>query len=548
MPSAGPTLQPSDIPSQLHSELPSKEPSVQPTSIPSIRLTDNPSGAPSTQQLQTFQAKFVKISKSFGEFNILEVQVYDSRGTNRALSSLGSIATQSTNYTWGSDLCYASFAIDGNTGQTSDTCNGMAATIEDQNDTWWQVDLRDMFTISSVVVYSREDCCTDRLSHATVSLLDQSGATVGIIADIGDKNGVQSFTLSSSDFTAITNSPTIGPSSPPSFSNSCDGPLIKTVKLQQSSGDYLNIYELEILDPAGTNIAIGKAASQSSTYHCDGASCVAINAIDGNMTTLSHTNSWYDGDDSNPWLNIDLGTSSKVQKIVIHNRWCDDVDDNYQCLCRLSNANVLLYDGSGSVKSSFSVGDTCGEATLEYDLCTSPTFSPTVATCLPNASKVKIIASPGNYLQLFSVQVFSTSSGSSLAVGKAASQSTTLEDGTPASEALNSIDEYSFSHTRKDDANAWWEVDLGSIQPISAIYIGQHKCRYAPDPTYCFCHLGGANFTLLDDSGVAVASYTLGLVCAKRHLVEFDSSYQCAASPVSLILLYRDVCHIPNKY
>jgi hypothetical protein len=218
---------------------------------------------------------------------------------------------------------------------------------------------------------------------------------------------------------------------------------------------------------------------------------------------------------------------------------------------------------------------------LEYDLCTSPTFSPTVATCLPNASKVKIIASPGNYLQLFSVQVFSTSSGSSLAVGKAASQSTTLEDGTPASEALNSIDEYSFSHTRKDDANAWWEVDLGSIQPISAIYIGQHKCRYAPDPTYCFCHLGGANFTLLDDSGVVVASYTLGLVCAKRHLIEFDSSYQCetsaesaapssispssipiyqpvaspwattsptaspTASPVSLILLYRDVCHIP---
>ncbi|KAL7511950.1 hypothetical protein ACHAXN_008867 [Cyclotella atomus] len=157
----------------------------------------------------------------------------------------------------------------------------------------------------------------------------------------------------------------------------------------------------------------------------------------------------------------------------------------------------------------------------------------TVASCVPSARKVKIEALSGQYIQLFSLQVFSSSTGSNLATGKTSSQSTTLEASTPASEAINGSDEYSFSHTRKDDTNAWWEVDLGSVLPVRTIYIGQHKCRYAPDPTWCFCHLGGANFTLIDDAEVIVASYSLDLVCAKRHLIEFDSVEYCesTASP-----------------
>jgi hypothetical protein len=154
---------------------------------------------------------------------------------------------------------------------------------------------------------------------------------------------------------------------PPLAHGSCLPSLIKSVKLQQTTDDFLNIFELQILDPTGANVALGKAATQSSVFYnygpCENG-CFGSNAIDGNMGTWSHS-VW----EANAWLNVDLGASHEVEKIVIQNRWCGDPSDSYQCLCRLSQANLLIYDDSGAVLSSFSVGDTCGIATLEYNLC-----------------------------------------------------------------------------------------------------------------------------------------------------------------------------------
>jgi hypothetical protein len=79
---------------------------------------------------------------------------------------------------------------------------------------------------------------------------------------------------------------------------------------------------------------------------------------------MYHSKSAQEGDPA-PWLQIDLPASYEARRIVIHNRGCGGVND--QCLCRLSQANLLLYDGSGAVVSSISTGDTCGKATLTYD-------------------------------------------------------------------------------------------------------------------------------------------------------------------------------------
>ena len=151
------------------------------------------------------------------------------------------------------------------------------------------------------------------------------------------------------------------------------------------------------------------------------------------------------------------------------------------------------------------------------------TPNPTVTTCLPNTRKVKIEASPGQYLQLFSVQVFSSTSGSCLAVGKTATQSSTRSDKASAYNAIDST-KYSFSRTEKGDPNAWWELDLGYSVPVKTVYIGQHMCRQAPDPTECFCHLSNANVMLLDDHGITITNYTLGNICSNRHTIEFDES------------------------
>jgi hypothetical protein len=130
------------------------------------------------------------------------------------------------------------------------------------------------------------------------------------------------------------------------------GPTIKRVKLQQTTGEPLQLFELKIFDPTDQNIARFGTASASSGQ--------APNAIDGNMQTLYHSQS---GDPA-PWLQIDLPASYEARGIIIHNRGCGGVND--QCLCRLSYANLLLYDGSGAVVSSILIGDTCGKPTLTY--------------------------------------------------------------------------------------------------------------------------------------------------------------------------------------
>lgn len=96
-------------------------------------------------------------------------------------------------------------------------------------------------------------------------------------------------------------------------------PQIKTVKLQQTTSEALQIFELEVLDRVGSNVAKGKKATSSSSFH----SSPESNAVDGNLTTLFHCQP---GDPA-PWLNINLESSFEAQKIVIHNRWCDDVND-----------------------------------------------------------------------------------------------------------------------------------------------------------------------------------------------------------------------------
>jgi hypothetical protein len=159
-------------------------------------------------------------------------------------------------------------------------------------------------------------------------------------------------------------------------------PVIKRVGINTTTGEYIQIFELEIFDPTGTNVVRGKAATSSSVHHTPsifpGGTAGPSNAVDGDLTNVFHTNSRHDGGDNNPWLNIDLGASVEACKIVIYNKWCGDVNDSaHPCLCRLSQANLKLYDSSNNVIKTINVGDTCGKAILEYDLCLKPEIAKT---------------------------------------------------------------------------------------------------------------------------------------------------------------------------
>lgn len=112
------------------------------------------------------------------------------------------------------------------------------------------------------------------------------------------------------------------------------------------------------------NIAQWKAATQSSTLGDFSAS----RAIDGKIDTFSHTN------DSNAWLEIDMGAVYPISYVEIANRWCLDPSDLTGCLCRLSGVKLLLTDNSDYVVATESIGNACKlkTAIVRFDTCSTP--------------------------------------------------------------------------------------------------------------------------------------------------------------------------------
>ena len=158
------------------------------------------------------KARFVKITvPGFKSINIAEIQVFDNSNVNRALASEGASATQSSTYFWdASTPCPASIAIDGNTAEQTGVgliCDGLAHT-NDETDPWIMVDLRSSYEISHVVIWNRLSCCSERLSGATVSLLDENSDIIRQVNSIGDTTNLPSVQLNINSFAVVKNPPT----------------------------------------------------------------------------------------------------------------------------------------------------------------------------------------------------------------------------------------------------------------------------------------------------------------------------------------------------
>ena len=112
------------------------------------------------------------------------------------------------------------------------------------------------------------------------------------------------------------------------------------------------MFEVQVFS-SGINVAqsANATAIQSSTLGRFGAS----NAIDGNVTSFSHTD-----EKGFAWWEVDLGTSFPIETVRIVNRWCQNRDDPDRCLCRLSHAAMALFDDRGDWVAATFMGDTCG--------------------------------------------------------------------------------------------------------------------------------------------------------------------------------------------
>ncbi|KAL3064838.1 hypothetical protein OYC64_000963 [Pagothenia borchgrevinki] len=206
-------------------------------------------------------------------------------------------ATQSDRYDH--PFSSASNAIDGN--RNNHFLSGSCTHTDEESNPWWRVDLLEPYVVTSVHIYNRGDCCSDRLRGAQVHIgnsLDNNGATNPVAGTISgmDSNNLETLT----------------------FTDRVEGRYV-TVRIP-GDGRVLALCEVEVYGyhaPTGENLALQGKASQSSLYMFG----TAYNAIDGNPGSK-----WKDGscthtkNNISPWWRLDLRRTHKVFTVKVTNR------------------------------------------------------------------------------------------------------------------------------------------------------------------------------------------------------------------------------------
>lgn len=168
---------------------------------------------------------------------------------------------------------------------------------------WWEVDLLDVYDISSITIHNRTDCCPDRLNNFTILVSNQP---------FQGNYGGEVFNADKSTF---TNSKT--------FTNNKRG---QYVRIFIEGNGILSLAEVEIngtkVDPnratrPNENLALGKRARQSSAHDF----ATANRANDGDVNghwgngSVMHTQG-----EPKPFWEVDLGKNYLVNEVIVHNR------------------------------------------------------------------------------------------------------------------------------------------------------------------------------------------------------------------------------------
>ena len=157
-------------------------------------------------------------------------------------------------------------------------------------------------------------------------------------------------------------------SGPTELMSACN---IKKIKIQSTTDLAINMFELGAFYN-GSNVALGNAANQSSTFNEDNTKFGANNAVDNDTTTFSSTN-----DAPGQWWQIILENSTDIHSIQILNRYCgQDTSDPLGCLCRFTNAEIKLYAENMSIMTTRLLGNTCGMLLIVELFACPNTLSP----------------------------------------------------------------------------------------------------------------------------------------------------------------------------
>jgi hypothetical protein len=302
---------------------------------------------------------------------------------DRGVSNLasGRPATESSTFP-GYATAGAGAAVDGSTdGNFFD--GSVTATNLDPN-AWWQVDLGSPAIVSSIVIWNRTDCCGSRLNDYWVFISDTPFGPSDTPATLQSRPATFS-----SHQTAAPNPSTI------IAANSAQG---RYVRVQLTGANYLSLAEVQVLGtlvtPPPTNLALGKAATESSIYPGSNPATAVDGNTDGNFFDYSVTAT---NIDINAWWQVDLGASASVNSIVVWNRTdC--------CGSRLNDYWVFVSDTPFSpTDTPLTLQNRAG--TWSSHQTTAPNPSANIAA-VAEGRYVRVQLTGTNYLSLAEVQVF----------------------------------------------------------------------------------------------------------------------------------------------
>ena len=180
---------------------------------------------------------------------------------------------------------------------------------------WWQVDLQEEVPISEICVYNRNSSQShilDRLSNYYLFVSSTPfGEEVSLHQLLNDDEVYHTFIAETAGMPTCTNIPNLSG---------------RYVRIQLSDNKVLNFAELEVLackEPScssPSNLALKKAASQSSTYGF-GAASIAVNGdTDGSRGPWANASIQHTQREAQPWWQVDLGKLASIREVVLYNR------------------------------------------------------------------------------------------------------------------------------------------------------------------------------------------------------------------------------------
>jgi hypothetical protein len=180
-----------------------------------------------TLTLSNTLGRYVRVQLTGTNYlSLAEVQVFGWVTTQTDLA-LSKVATQSGTICGGD----ASRAIDGNT--SGDFGAASVSHTDAEANAWWEVDLGASATVSSIVLWNRTDCCSDRLSDYWVFVSNTPFSPGDAPAALQTRPGVWS--------SHQTGAPA------PATSIATGGTHGRYVRVQLSGTNYLSISEVQVM-------------------------------------------------------------------------------------------------------------------------------------------------------------------------------------------------------------------------------------------------------------------------------------------------------------